>query len=207
MLINNFHLYPITETLDKSQQKTVIKYIFENIPQIILVLIPFVSVSYEARAQEEGDVGLQNPSPLRGSQSPRMPLTGSGSLYEEASVYAYPTNVTFSIYQNIELGIEKIEYPVNWDIEDNERPNTITFHSLPEHSDDIAREYLRISVVDNPSSSDTAIDFINVTDPLPELEFVELPHNVILFNNSAARTVYTYLDDTFGEFKGTKSCH
>src|SRR5918996_1081476 len=69
-----------------------------------------------------------------------------GPLYESASNYANPANVDFSSYENTELGIG-IDYPSNWEVEDYERPDTINFRSLPEHSDDSARDYLRIDVV------------------------------------------------------------
>lgn len=143
----------------------------------------------------------------RDSRIQEIDLTVSskpGLLHEQASIYANPANVKFSFYQNIELGLE-IEYPLNWDIVDYERPHSVTFRSLPEYSDDIGREYLRINVGDGFFDSVRAIDIINETEALPNLKFVELPHNITLSNNSGAKTVYTYTDNTRGEIKVLKA--
>ena len=72
---------------------------------------------------------------LRDSQIKEIDLiVGSkpGPLYDDAFTYASPANVNFSYYENIELGIE-IKYPSRWEIIDYQKPNSITFSSLPEY--------------------------------------------------------------------------
>ena len=109
--------------------------------------------------------------------------------------YTNPVNVAFSSYDKIDLGLDsgiEIDYPMNWEVVDYERPNSITFRSLPENSNDTGREYLRID--SSSSFPRSAIDSINVTNAfLPNLQFVEPPHNITLSNNSARENgVYLY---------------
>lgn len=125
-----------------------------------------------------------------------------GPIYENSSAFANPENVNFSSYANLELGF-KIEYPSSWGIEDYHTPNSVIFRSLPEYSVDNAQDYLRIDVVES-SSLDSTIsvdDFVHVYDPLQNLSFLELPHNI---TDSAAESVYTYSDSMRGEIKVLK---
>jgi YVTN family beta-propeller protein len=134
-----------------------------------------------------------------------------GLLYENASTYTNPSNITFSTYENINLGI-KINYPLNWDIVDYEKPDSVLFRSLIEDKDDIGREYLRLDTIDNSYGIFRPIDFVNVTiaqtqgvgEYKQNLEVNELPHNITLLNNTAAKTVYTLANTKDREIKTLK---
>ena len=165
----------------------------------ILVLFVLFYIPDIANAQEQGKI--LDTSTIGDNQNRIMP----GPLYDNSSVYANPANVNFSSYENLELGIET-EYPSNWDIDDYPSLYSVYFYSLPEHSNDTLRDFLRIDVR-NDSSVDSTIDFVNVKDAdvLPNLRFIEAPHNTTTLSNaSTAKSVYTYSDSMQGEVKVLK---
>ena len=168
-----------------------------NLLPLVVSLLFLIYFSEVANAQEQDKV--QNTSTVGDNQNQTIP----GPLYENSSVYANPANVYFSSYENIELGIE-IEYPSNWEIGEYEEPNSVYFRSLPEYEADRTRDYLRIDVIDRDFSSEKAIDGVNVTEPLQDLQFIELPHNATIFGNPGAKSMYTYTDSTHGEINVIK---
>jgi YVTN family beta-propeller protein len=131
-----------------------------------------------------------------------------GLRYEDASTYTNPSNINFSTYENIDLGIE-IKYPLYWDIVDYETPSTVLFRSVKEDKDDEGREYLKLETIDNSFGFLKSINIVNVTraqtlgliNYMKNLSINELPHNITFLNNIAAKTVYSYTDKNYGEVK------